>query len=313
MAQALFKKKSIKIQTLGEYLVQVRERLNLDIKTASALAQIKPEYIAFLEGENFSKLPSEVYIRGFLKRLAEVYQISSQSLVDQYEKQQGFGAVAQPRLVPVKPKFNFTPKTLIVVTSVLLALLAFGYVFAQIKSVLTAPVLIVSLPAEDTRVLGNSIIVSGEAEIGAEVLINNQAVLLDKHGQFTENLILGPGLNVIEIVAKNKFNRESRVIRQVNAEVVENPPVLEVKPVNITVEIGPESTWIYMEADGVVVQRGTMLAGSSRTVSATEEILLTSANAGSTKVIYNDNDLGKLGRPGEVIRNVEFNPKPVNP
>ncbi|HYF98194.1 MAG TPA: DUF4115 domain-containing protein, partial [Coxiellaceae bacterium] len=76
--------------------------------------------------------------------------------------------------------------------------------------------------------------------------------------------------------------------------------------VNITVEIGPESTWIYLEVDGVVEQRGTMLAGSSKTVSGLEQIILTSANAGSTRVIYNGKDLGQLGREGEVIRNVEF-------
>ena len=61
----------------------------------------------------------------------------------------------------------------------------------------------------------------------------------------------------------------------------------------------------------MVVSRGTMLSGSSKSISAAKEILLTSSNAGSTKVIYNGKDLGKLGRPGEVIRNVEFRAQEV--
>lgn len=313
MPKALFKQKSIKIHTLGEYLTEVRNQLNLDIKTVSVLAQIKPEYVSGLEKEIWSSLPSEVYIRGFLKRLAEVYKINEQSLLDQFEKQQGFGVIKHEQKKIQNYKVSFTPKTIIFGVSVFIALIAVGYVFLQIRSVLAPPVLQITQPPADTKILGNSIIVSGIAEVGAWVSINNQAVLIDKNGQFTENLILSPGINVIEIVAKNKFNRESKVIRQVNAENAQETSISSILPVNVTVEIGPESTWIYMEADGVVVQRGTMLSGSSRTVSATDEIFLTSANAGSTKVIYNDNDLGKLGRPGEVIRNVEFNSKPVSP
>jgi hypothetical protein len=88
-------------------------------------------------------------------------------------------------------------------------------------------------------------------------------------------------------------------------------PAQPQQPVVVTIEVGPESAWIFMEADGLVVQRGTMLPGSTKTVSAEQEILLTSANAGSTKVIYNGKDLGKMGRAGEVIRNVEFTTTPL--
>ena len=283
----------------------IRRQLNFDIKTVSTLTQIKPEYIQGLELEAWDKLPSEVYLRGFLKRLAEIYHVSEKTLIDTYEKQQGFGIKKKPE--PKKTfKFKLTPKVLIVSSSILVGAMALIYVFVQINSVLAPPLLELSEPLGDTKVLGNSIIVAGRAEIGAQVQINKQTVLLDRNGQFTENLILSSGLNVIVVTVKNKFNRESQVVRQINAEIPQEQVVTMVLPVNITVEVGPESTWIYMEADGVVVQRGTMLAGSSRTVSAKSEILLTSANAGSTKVIYNNNDLGKLGRPGEVIRNVVF-------
>jgi hypothetical protein len=313
MPKALFQKKILKIQTLGDYLCSIRKQLNLDIKTVSKLTQIKPEYIQGLEDEDWAELPNEVYIRGFLKRLAEIYGSSERALIEQYEKQQGFGSKTAPKSKKTLFNFSLTPKVLILGSSAAVGLFAIGYVILQINSVLSTPFLALSEPESDTKVLGKSIIVSGRAEVGAEVMINNQTVLVDKNGQFTENLILSAGLNVVEITARNKFNRESKVVRQINAEIPQEQADSTNLPVNITVEIGPESTWIYMEADSVVVQRGTMLAGSSRTVSASSEIILTSANAGSTKVIYNNNDLGKLGRPGEVIRNVEFSSRLANP
>src|SRR3990167_10633317 len=129
--------------------------------------------------------------------------------------------------------------------------------------------------------------------------------MLDANGRFTETLILGPGLNVIEIVERNKFGKVSTKTRQVTAQLPNTAPSAQAA-VNLTVNIGPGNAWVYLEADGLVVERGTMLAGSSKNVSAKNQIILTSANAGSTQVIYNGKDLGKLGREGEVVRNVEF-------
>jgi len=306
MANPLFKTKSVKIQTLGEYLFQVRSQLNLDVKTVSILTQIKPQYLEQLEAGNWNSLPADVYIRGFLKSLAQLYHVQEQVLIDQYDKEHGFGQIKKPSIHKGNSLITLTPKTIIIALTIVLSLAAVGYVFSQISSVLTPPTLELTEPKEDGTVQGNSIIFSGRSEIGADVFINDQAVLTDRNGQFNENLILSPGLNVIEVVVRNKFNKESRVTRRVNAEIAETQPEEQAAPINITVEIGPNSAWIYMEADGVVVQRGTMLPGSTKTVTAKENIILTSANAGSTKVIYNDKDLGKLGREAEVIRNVEF-------
>jgi transcriptional regulator with XRE-family HTH domain len=307
----LFTTKAVKIDTLGEYLKQIRDQLNFDLKTVSILTQIKPTYLESLEKGDWNALPSDVYTRGFIKSLARVYNLDEQTLIEQYEKEHGFTPKARPK-IETKTKLNFTPRTIIVLVSLFLGILAVGYVANQIRSVLAPPVLQLSEPNSDVNIKGNSLVIAGHAEIGADVTINEQIVLLDRNGEFTESLILSPGLNVIEVVAKNKFNKESKVTRRINAEQAQPATVVAPElPVSVTISIGPQSAWVYMEADGVVVQRGTMLAGSTKTVSAGEEILLTSANAGSTKVNYNGKDLGVMGREGEVIRNVEFTSTPL--
>src|SRR5258708_5208271 len=90
MAEALFKTKAVKIDTLGEYLQQIRKTLNLDIKTVGILAQVKENYLEQLEAGDYHKLPADVYNRGFLKSLADFYHIKEQILIDQYEKERGF-------------------------------------------------------------------------------------------------------------------------------------------------------------------------------------------------------------------------------
>lgn len=305
MNKPLFKTKAVKIDTLGQYLAEIRNQLNMDIKTVSMLTQIKPIYIEGLEAGDWKKLPSEVYVRGFLKSLASVYRIKEELLTQQFEKEYGFTPRITHHASRITNRINFTPRTVIVGAALAILFLSVGYVGSQIRSVLAPPLLEVSEPPADAVISGNNLIISGRAEVGAEVSINNQSVLTDKNGLFTENIILSQGINILEIKARNKFNKESIIIRQISAETPKNP-VAEASPVNVVVEIGPESAWVYMEVDGAVVQRGTMLPGSSKTVSAKNEVLLTTANAGATKVIYNGKDLGLLGRSGEVVRNVEF-------
>ncbi len=305
--ETLFKIKSVKIDTLGDYLKKVRGKLNMDIKTVSLLSQIKPMYLENLEAGLYDKLPAEVYIRGFLKNLSQLYHIDEQVLIEQFEKEHGFAAAHTRRAVLNQPKVWLTPRMIIVLVSVVALLGATFYVVSEIRSVLAPPKLSILEPASDATISGNSIVVSGTAEIGSDVSINDQAVFLDKNGQFNENVILGPGLNVVEIVAKNKFNKTSKITRKINAQLAQSAPQTgPTLPVNITVTIGPDPAWVSIEADGLVVQRGTMLAGSSKSFSAKKDIVITSANAGSTDIIYNGKDLGKLGRDNEVIRNVEF-------
>ncbi len=302
----LFKTKQVKIDTLGEYLQQIRKQLNLDLKTVSILTQIKPTYIEQLEAGAYTKLPADVYIRGFLKSLADFYRIKENILIDQYEKERGeFETQTVHRRFEKINWLSLTPKTLIGGISLLVALAAVVYVALEIRSVLAPPYLSLIEPAENITVDGNSVVISGNGEIGAEIFINNQPVLIDQSGQFTETLFLSPGLNVIEVTEKNKFNKVSKITRQITSSAVVDQPSAP-QAVNLTIEIGPNSAWVNLQADGVLVHRGTMLPGFTKTITAQNEIILTSANAGSTKIIYNGKDLGLMGREGEVIRNVEF-------
>ena len=305
MTDPLFKTKAVKIETLGSYLSHIREQLNMDLKTVSMLTQIKPKFLEQIEAGKWEDLPADVYIRGFLKSLAKAYRIEERLLLDQYDKEHGFKQIKKP--LPKTPfiTFTFTPRTIVLFVGLIAAVVLVWYIIAQVSSVLVPPKLVLTEPGGNGTVIGNSIVFSGSAEIGAEVYINGQSVLLDKNGEFTENLILSQGVNVIEVVARNKFNKESRLVRTISSEAVERTPV-EQQPVTIQVDVGPESAWIYVEADGLTMQRGTMLPNSSKIFTAKNEILLTTSDAGSTNVIYNGNDLGKLGQAGEVIRNIEF-------
>src|SRR3989338_9603087 len=109
----LFETKEVKIQTLAEYLSLSRQKLNLDIKTVSMLTGIKPSYLESLEAADRSSLPAEVYIKGFLKQLAKVYQVKEADLIDKFEKESKYAEknlTAKPSGMAALRKIRINPK-----------------------------------------------------------------------------------------------------------------------------------------------------------------------------------------------------------
>ena len=83
----LFEQKKLKIETLGEYLKEARSSLNLSLEEIAKKADIHKNFLEFLESGNFNQLPADVYIFGFLKKLAKLYSVEPDLLIEQYKKE----------------------------------------------------------------------------------------------------------------------------------------------------------------------------------------------------------------------------------
>src|SRR6185295_14603901 len=103
--------------------------------------QIKPSYLEDLEAGNYMELPAEVYVRGFLKSLSQLYRIKEEVLIDQFEKERGLEPLSVNLSAKREKLFALTPRTLVIGIRSLVALAALAYVGTQIRSVLVPPVL----------------------------------------------------------------------------------------------------------------------------------------------------------------------------
>jgi hypothetical protein len=61
-----------------------------------------------------------------------------------------------------------------------------------------------------------------------------------------------------------------------------------------------ELTWISVSIDGSSRREWPMRAGESTTLTASEKFAITIGNAGGTRLIFNDENLGELGPRGKV-------------
>jgi cytoskeletal protein RodZ len=74
---------------LGNSLREARVRQGLDYPQVELATKIRAKYIRALEDETFELLPSETYIKGFLRSYAEYLGLDGQLYVDEYTSRYG--------------------------------------------------------------------------------------------------------------------------------------------------------------------------------------------------------------------------------
>lgn len=75
--------------TLAEQLIAARERSGYTVDRAAAATRITAEFISSLESGKYQKLPGIVFVRGFIKSLAKLYNTPAEPLIASLERENG--------------------------------------------------------------------------------------------------------------------------------------------------------------------------------------------------------------------------------
>jgi cytoskeletal protein RodZ len=312
----VFETKKIQNETLGEYLKSVRENLKLTPAEVSLKTDISLKFLGFLESGLLYKLPPDVYVFGFLKKIALLYGVEPEVLLDQYKKERGISVNIQKTPTSPKSKFSSLFKNFVVTPKILTFVLGFGfivltlvYIVWQVWSINRTPNLELFEPADKQLVEGSFVNVKGKTAPGIRISVNqNENVFVDTEGKFTLVVGVSPGPNEIVIVAKNKFDKsvtkKLTVIGKSNAENLNN------QSVELYLEFLQNAT-VKFSVDGNTEERQDFKLGDKKTLQANSKIVFSVDNAGAVKAVVNGKDLGLLGREGEPLNNVTFSSESV--
>lgn len=323
-----FTTKKIATLTLGEKLKKIRDERRLSLSEISKHTRIQVKYLEYLEEGEYAKLPADVYVKGFLRSYALYLGMSEQSLIKQYEREKGIQKnikkidSEQPKKKPESySSFVITPKIIVVSSIALIIFSAFFYLYKQVNSFVSTPRLVIMKPIDGATVDGKVAHVTGIAEKDAIVTINDQPVLVNEKGEFSEDIGLQGGLNKITVKAKNRFEKETVQAVSVNAQFENAVPVSSQlttqtnsesdsqQPFELEVYTSPNPTWLSVEADGTVVYSGTMNPNEPKTFSIQGRAIITSSKGNGTFVKLNGKDLGVLGKESGIVKDVEVTSK----
>jgi hypothetical protein len=100
---------------------------------------------------------------------------------------------------------------------IFLLMLGLSYIGFELRGYVLPPKLIITQPQDSTQVSQLQVQVFGLTDRGVAITINNAPVDVKDDGAFSAEIDLTSGVNSLSIVAKHKFGRETRVVRNIFA------------------------------------------------------------------------------------------------
>jgi len=305
----MFERKKLKIETLAEYLVEIREKLDFTLEDVAKKTGIKRKFLEHLESGKFGQLPPDVYVIGFLKQLSSLYSVVPQVLIDQYKKEFSIQKNIESPLKLKKNKLKkswekvvITPKRLSIFFGIVFISLTLGYIIWQLVAINKSPKLEIFEPTNSQIIFGSSLNVIGRTDPGISVSVNEQDVFVDSEGAFQIQLGISPGPIELNILAESKFEKTTSVVLNIIGEETKKQTK---KYLSLKLEFFKEVELIY-EIDGNSKEIDNFNKGDVKVFEAGEKIIISTSNAGAIRAFLNGEDLGSLGREGEILENVSF-------
>ncbi|HPT08653.1 MAG TPA: helix-turn-helix domain-containing protein [bacterium] len=222
MSDFVKKPVSLEQDSIGSYIKKIREKHNIELEEVALNIDVNIKYLRAIENGNYKELPKGIYSKIFFKKYINFLGITHKNIVNDFVKEQNrnqnfesnifFNKVVDWKNLLSLPKVirNFLIFFAIVV--------CFVYLFLYFKNVFAPPFLEVNHPQENQILTDFFVNVSGQTEPESEVKINDQLILIDNDGDFSENIHLKSGVNAITIISKKKHSKENTITRQVLVE-----------------------------------------------------------------------------------------------
>ena len=201
------------MRKISELLSEKRKEKELTLADVEQSTKIRKIYLEAIENGRFKDLPSESYALGFVKNYASFLDIPASVAVPLFRREYELKHAASivPEFRKSQHKFNkkfFLNSKAILIAGVFLVLGI--YVSFQYSSLLFAPKLKIESPKNGATIDGNVVEVSGETDPYATVKIGGEEVYVDLSGEFKKSIYVFSGDNKINIVATNRFGKDSK-------------------------------------------------------------------------------------------------------
>ncbi|MFH1354189.1 MAG: helix-turn-helix domain-containing protein [bacterium] len=199
----------------GDILQAARKKKRLTLDAVAAELRIPPVQLEALEQDNLDVFAAEVYARGAYVRYARYLGVERQKTYYAFLRSLSGTKERVPLRLPQRARWLgrvWTPAGVLVLGALVGALLVIGYLGLQVQTFVRLPELELLEPTV-TVIEESQVVVRGRAETEAYVTVNGQVALLAEDGTFEMELMLRPGINVLQLEARGVSGR-TRVLKR---------------------------------------------------------------------------------------------------
>lgn len=216
-----------KTKTIADKLKSLRLAKDYTLSNVAKKLSIPEKYLFYLESAQYDNLPGDIYVRAWLKKLAEYYQVASSELLVDYQLEKNIKHKISKinrgeRKNVLKNSIFLRPRTLrwLIIGLVVLGLLV--YLVIEILAIIAPPYLKIIQPVNNYKTKEATVEVVGQTKPEAQLLINGELIPLDQGGAFKKIVNLSTGLNNLKISAKKKHSQTKKMELLILRESTDN-------------------------------------------------------------------------------------------
>lgn len=283
--------------SIGETLRAERKKRNLELDQISRELKISSRFLDAIETEQFGKLPGGVFAKSFVRQYARLLGLDEEELAAQMQRVLEPPAVPEHTGTKVSESDFHVPKmeewesvgenhfrwsgSLSAAAIFVVALLICSGVYTWMQRQHTVEPANTGTAQPDTAQTATK-----PAEAPSPQPVSPVAA-----PPATQTATAPPSENPADRPAP-----EPPIPQAPAPRVAQGDPNAAVR-VEVT---AAEPVWVMARADGKVLFSGTIEANQSRTVEATESVLLRLGNAGGVNITLNGKPIGQVGPKGQV-------------
>ena len=208
------------MKTVGKMLRDSRVARGYTVGDIEQGTKIRVKFLEAIEADDFTKLPSLSYAKGFVKNYSDFLGLDSGRTLAFFRRQTN--ETPKSSLLPKgmegslnRSLWQLTPGrfvALIIIGLVSLFLLYLGF---QYRALQQPPALVIDSPANHAVVGDSRLEILGKTNPDATVTINGVSVLVRGDGRFFDQVALDPGVNKFTVVATSRLGKSTTVVRDI--------------------------------------------------------------------------------------------------
>jgi cytoskeleton protein RodZ len=274
---------------LGIFLKKSREERHVELDDIAEATRIRRYYLEAIENDEWEKLPSKVFIKGFLKSYAEFLGLDKEAVIHQYLRTSSVetnepGAVKKIRSKSVKPY-------LIMIVSVLALIFIVAVIYLNERNI--------SITNKAFQHLGTQSL-EKEIEDIAKKEVTNQKDEREKEILLSEDE--GAEDEVTKTTLKLKPVDDTKVFEDLTTPMKSEEEKKPLSPkLTLTANV-KNQTWIAISIDEKSVKEYLFQPGQTPQWTAEKNFNILIGNAAGIELSLNGKKVGNLGTQGQVVR-----------
>ncbi len=291
MEKPSFKKKEKEIPediSLGIFLKKSREERHIELDEVVEATRIRRHNLEAIENEEWSKLPSQVFIKGFLKSYAAFLGLDKETVIHHYLRTSSFEKTTPEALKKIRPQLA-RPYLIIIIPVLVLALIV-ALIYLNKSNI--------SITDKAFQYLGTQS--PGEKMEGIAEKEDNK----EQDEREKETLLLEDKIVVDEVTKttlKSKPVDETIVLEDSTIPMKREEEKTLLPRFILTANV-KSRTWIAICIDDTSVKEYLFQPGQTPRWTAEKGFNILVGNAGGIEFSLNGKEIGNLGPQGQVVR-----------